>query len=193
VSKNPSYDLTSPETGDAGSSTGLSTFGGVFTPSILTSLGVIRYLRLGWVVGNVGITGTLLIVTLSTGITFLTELSIASIATHQRIRTGGAYYMISRSLGIEAGGAVGIPLYLAQALSVALYTIGFAESVVNVFPVLDEKMVALVTTAAVTILALKSARAPIKAQYVIMGASGISLLSLFFGSPLEPTTVPAFG
>ncbi len=96
--------------------------------------------------------------------------------------------MISRSLGIEAGGAVGIPLYLAQALSVALYTIGFAESVVNVFPALDGKLVALATTAAVTILALKSARAAIKAQYVIMGAIGLSLLSLIFGSPSEPST-----
>ena len=167
---------------------GLTTFGGVFTPSILTILGVIMYLRFGWVVGNVGLFGTMAIVTLSTGITFLTGLSIASIATDQRVRTGGAYYMISRSLGIEAGGAVGIPLYLAQALSVALYTIGFAESVVNVFPTLDEKLVALVTTAAVTVLALKSARAAIKAQYVIIGAIGLSLLSLVLGSPAEPIT-----
>ena len=93
---------------------GLGTFGGVFTPSLLTILGVIMYLRFGWVVGNVGLAGTLAIVTLSTSITFLTALSIAAIATDQRVRTGGAYYMISRSLGIETGGAVGIPLYLAQ-------------------------------------------------------------------------------
>ena len=66
-------------------------FKGVFTPSILTILGVIMYLRFGWVVGNVGLVGTLLIVTLSTGITFLTGLSIASIATDQRVKTGGAY------------------------------------------------------------------------------------------------------
>ena len=185
------YDplLTSPEESAEGSD-GLSTFGGVFTPSILTILGVIMYLRFGWVVGNVGLVGTLAVVTLSTGITFLTGLSIASIATDQRVRTGGAYYMISRSLGIEAGGAVGIPLYLAQALSVALYTIGFAESVVQVFPALDEKLVALATTAAVTILALKSARAAIKAQYVIMGAIAVSLLSLIFGSPVEVSAAP---
>lgn len=169
---------------------GLGTFGGVFTPSILTILGVIMYLRFGWVVGNVGLVGTLAVVTLSTGITFLTGLSIASIATDQRVRTGGAYYMISRSLGIEAGGAVGIPLYLAQALSVALYTIGFAESVVRVFPVLDEKLVALVTTAAVTILALKSAQAAIRAQFVIMAAIGVSLVSLIFGSPVEASSAP---
>jgi hypothetical protein len=95
---------------------GLGMFGGVFTPSILTILGVIMYLRFGWVVGNVGLAGTLLIVTLSTSITFLTALSVGAIATDQRVRTGGAYYMISRSLGIETGGAVGIPLYLAQGL-----------------------------------------------------------------------------
>ena len=85
---------------------GLGTFGGVFTPSILTILGVIMYLRFGWVVGQVGLSGTLLIVTLATAITFLTGLSISAIATDQRVRAGGAYYMISRALGIEAGGAV---------------------------------------------------------------------------------------
>ena len=67
---------------------GLGTFGGVFTPSILTILGVIMYLRFGWVVGNVGLTGALLIVTISTLITFLTALSISEIATDQRVRVG---------------------------------------------------------------------------------------------------------
>jgi amino acid transporter len=164
---------------------GLGTFGGVFTPSILTILGVIMYLRFGWVLGQVGLAGTLAIVTLSTAITFLTALSIAAIATDERVRTGGAYYMISRSLGIETGGAVGIPLYLAQALSVALYTVGFAESVARAFPSLDERLIGLVTTVSVAALALRSARAAIRVQYLIMGAIGLSLLSLVFGSPLE--------
>ncbi len=166
---------------------GLGTFGGVFTPSILTILGVIMYLRFGWVVGNVGLAGTFLIVTLSTSITFLTALSIAAIATDQRVRIGGAYYMISRSLGIEAGGSVGIPLFLAQGLSVALYTVGFAESVVGAFPSLDVRVVGLLTTVGVGILAIRSARVAIRAQYFIMGAIGLSLLSLLFGSPVEST------
>jgi amino acid transporter len=166
---------------------GLGTFGGVFTPSILTILGVILYLRFGWVVGNVGLAGTFLIVTLSTSITFLTALSIAAIATDQRVRTGGAYYMISRSLGIEAGGAIGIPLFLAQGLSVALYTVGFAESAVEVFPFLNEKAVGLVTTVGVAALAITSARVAIRAQYFIMGAIVLSFLSLIFGSPVEST------
>ncbi len=172
---------------------GLGTFGGVFTPSILTILGVIMYLRFGWVVGNVGLVGALLIVTISTSITFLTALSISEIATDQRVRVGGAYYMISRSLGIETGGAVGIPLFFAQALSVALYTIGFAESVKNVFPQVDERLVGLLTTVAVALLALKSARAAIRAQYFIMGAIGLSLVSFFLGSSVGPpdtVTVP---
>lgn len=159
----------------------------MFTPSILTILGVIMYLRFGWVVGNVGLGGTLVIVTLSTAITFLTSLSIAAIATDQRVRIGGAYYMISRSLGIEVGGAIGIPLFLAQGLSVALYTVGFAESVAAVFPFLNEKAIGLATTVGVAALALTSARTAIRAQYIIMGAIALSLLSLLFGSPIENT------
>jgi len=172
---------------------GLGTFGGVFTPSILTILGVIMYLRFGWVVGNVGLIGTLLIVTLSTGITLLTALSIAAIATDQRVRIGGAYYMISRSLGIESGGAIGIPLYLAQALSVALYTVGFAESMVDAFPMLDLKLIGIITTIAVAILALVSAKAAIRAQYFIMFGIVLSLLSLVFGSPAEQSHIEMWG
>jgi amino acid transporter len=185
----PQPKTTAPRKAEVvpGRSDGLGTFGGVFTPSILTILGVIMYLRFGWVVGNVGLTGTFLIVTLSTMITFLTALSIAAIATDQRVRIGGAYYMISRSLGIEAGGSVGIPLFLAQGLSVALYTVGFAESVVGVFPFLNVRAVGLVTTLAVAGLALTSAHAAIRAQYVTMGAIALSLLSLFLGTPVEST------
>ena len=173
----------------AASERGLGAFGGVFTPSILTILGVIMYLRFGWVVGNVGLFGTLAIVTISTSITVLTALSISQIATDQRVRAGGAYYMISRSLGIEAGGAVGIPLYFAQALSVALYTIGFAESLQVVLPFLDQRIVGIVTTVLVTTLALASAKTAIRAQYVIMGAIVVSLVSFFFGGAVSPEAV----
>lgn len=172
---------------------GFGTFGGVFTPSILTILGVIMYLRFGWVVGNVGLLGSLLIVTLATSITFLTGLSIAAIATDQRVKIGGAYYMISRSLGIEPGGAIGIPLFIAQALSVALYTIGFAESVVGVFPQFDMTIVGVITTILVAILALVSAKTAIRAQYFIMVAIALSLLSLLLGEAVEPTSIEMWG
>ncbi len=170
----------------------LGTFGGVYTPSILTILGVIMYLRFGWVVGNVGLLGTMLIVTLSTSITFLTGLSISAIATDRVVKGGGAYYMISRSLGIEVGGAVGIPLFIAQTLSIALYIIGFAESVVQTFPtfpILDEKILALVTTVLVAAVALKSASFAIRAQFFIMAAIALSLVSFIFGHPITETTL----
>jgi len=165
---------------------GLGTFEGVFTPSILTILGVIMYLRLGWVVGNVGLAGAIAIVTIATSITFLTGMSIAAIATDQRVRIGGAYYMISRSLGLETGGAVGIPLFLAQGLSVALYTVGFAESLVDVFPALDARTTGVVVTVLVGLLALTSAKAAIRAQYVVMAAIVLSLVSFVAGGPVGP-------
>lgn len=171
----------------------LGTFGGVFTPSLLTILGVIMYLRFGWVVGNVGLIGTLLIVTLSTTITFLTSLSISAIATNAPVKGGGAYFLISRSLGAEIGGAVGIPLYLAQAFSVSLYVIGFSESVVAIFPALDMKWVGIVTTLALGGLALFSTTATIKSQFFIMGLIALSLLSLIFGSPMEDSNVELWG
>ena len=158
---------------------------GVFTPSILTILGVIMYLRFGYVVGNVGLLGTLFIVTISTSITFLTALSIASIATDKKVKAGGAYYMISRALGVESGGAVGIPLYMAQALSIALYTIGFAESLTNVFPVLNQTIVGIIVTVLVGVLALTSARIAVRSQYFVILVIAISLISLYFGEPLE--------
>jgi amino acid transporter len=172
---------------------GLSTFAGVFTPSILTILGVIMYLRFGWVVGNVGLLGSLIIVTLATSITFLTSLSLAAIATDQQVKIGGAYYMISRSLGIESGGAVGISLYLAQALSVSMYTVGFAESIVQVFPQLNEKLIAVSAILFVAGVALVSAKAASRVQYFILIAIGISLISLIFGSPIESTEIELWG
>ncbi|MEM9274049.1 MAG: amino acid permease [Cyanobacteria bacterium P01_F01_bin.143] len=183
---------------------GLGTFGGVYTPSILTILGVIMYLRFGWVVGNAGLINTLIIVTISTSITLLTALSICAIATDRVVRGGGAYYMISRSLGIEPGGAVGISLYFAQAISVALYTIGFAESIVrtNLFigvanfgfnlQDLNQTYVALVITILVGILAMTSASIAIKAQYFIMAAIALSLISFVFGHTVPDVEVQMF-
>ncbi len=145
------------------------------------------YLRFGWVVGNVGLVGTLIIVTLSTSITFLTALSIAAISTNAPVKTGGAYYMISRSLGIEIGGAIGIPLYFAQAFSVALYIIGFSESVVTIFPSLNIKIIGIITTLLLGTLSLFSTKAAIRVQFFILGVIILSLLSLFLGGPLHET------
>ena len=151
------------------------------------------YLRFGWVVGNVGLIGTLIIVTLATSITFLTSLSIASIATNAPVKAGGAYFMISRSLGIEMGGAVGIPLFLAQAFSVALYVMGFSESMVAIFPSLNIKVVGVVTTILLSLLSMFSTKAAIRAQFVILAIIAFSLVSFFFGSPIEDSYIELWG
>ena len=75
------------------------TFGGVFTPSILTILGVIMYLRLPWIAGQAGLLVTIGIILLAHLISVTTGLSVSSIATDKKVKAGGTYYMISRSLG----------------------------------------------------------------------------------------------
>jgi len=106
----------------------LGTFGGVFTPSILTILGVIMYLRFGWVLANAGLGGTLLIVIICNTIAFITALSASAVATNSRLGVGGEYYLVSRSLGLTIGGTIGIPLFLCRTLSVTLYCFGLAEA-----------------------------------------------------------------
>jgi amino acid transporter len=100
----------------------------VFLTSICTILGAILFLRFGWSVGQVGLLGTIGIVIIGHLVTIPTSLAIAEIATNQRVEGGGAYYIISRSFGLNIGGAIGIALYLSQAISVAFYVIAFAEA-----------------------------------------------------------------
>ena len=157
------------------------TFKGVFTPSILTILGVIMYLRMGWVLGNVGLPATLLIVILASSITFLTGLSITALATNMKVRGGGAYYIISRSLGVEAGAAIGLPLFFAQALGISFYISGFAESVSAVYPFLSPKMVGVVTLVILAVVSYVSADLALKTQFFIMALVVISLVSFFAG------------
>ncbi len=132
-------------------------FKGVFTPSILTILGVIMYLRFGRVLGQVGLAQTLLIVTMATAITFLTGLSLSAAATNMHVGGGGAYYIISRSLGVEMGAAIGVPLAIAQALAVAFYVTGFAEALagsVDLTPWIAQLPVAITEVRLISILTL---------------------------------------
>jgi len=167
------------------------TFKGVFTPSLLTILGVVMYLRFGWVLGSVGLPATLLIVTIATSITFMTGLSLSALASNMKVGGGGAYYIISRSLGLEAGAAIGLPLFFAQAFGIAFYISGFTEAVVGNLgaylpAVLSAKVIAVGTLLILTALATISADLAMKAQFVIFAVIIASLLSFFTGgSPSE--------
>ncbi|MFW5789296.1 MAG: amino acid permease [Spirochaetota bacterium] len=162
----------------------LGTFGGVFTPSFLTIIGVIMYLRFSWVVANAGLVQTLLIVVLASSITAITALSVASIGSNERMETGGAYFMVSRVLGFQAGGSIGIPLYLSQALSIALYVLGFAEALTALVPGWSARLVALVTMVVLAGLGLVGAGAMVRMQYAILAAIVASLVSI--GAGFEP-------
>jgi amino acid transporter len=89
--------------------------------------------------------------------------------------------MVSRSLGAEAGGSIGIPLFLAQALGISLYIVGFAESVSNLFPGVTVRLVTLATLFFLTVLAVISTGLVIKTQFIILGIVVLSLVSLFAG------------
>ncbi|HKJ06177.1 MAG TPA: amino acid permease, partial [Flavobacteriaceae bacterium] len=169
------------------------TFAGVFTPSILTILGVIMYMRLGWVVGNAGLLGAIMIILLAHVIAVSTGLSVSSIATDKKIGAGGVYYVLSRSMGIPIGGSIGIALYIGTAFSISLYLIGFAESFNAYFglgtTINDLRITGSIALIAITILALISTSVAIKTQFFILGAIVISLLAVFFGhSNYEPQT-----
>ena len=101
----------------------LGTFAEVFTPSVLTILGIVLFLRLGFVVGSTGLKRELLILLLANGISVLTFLSLSAISTNIRVKVGGVYYLLSRTLGLEFGGAIGIVMFLAQSISIAFYCI----------------------------------------------------------------------
>jgi solute carrier family 12 (potassium/chloride transporter), member 4/6 len=102
----------------------------VYIPSISNIYGVLLFVRLAWIVGNAGIGQALLICSLATLCTFLTVLSMSAIATNGKVAAGGAYYMISRSLGREFGGSVGLLFCLANSVGCSMYVLGVVEILV---------------------------------------------------------------
>lgn len=112
----------------------LNTFNAVFVPTFLSIIWVIFYLRLWYVVGSAGILWAIAIILLAVSVTFSTALSLSSITTNIKIWDGGAYSIVSKTLGLEVWGSVWIPLYLAQVFSVSLYLFWFVEWWQFIFP-----------------------------------------------------------
>jgi len=160
-----------------------STFEGVFTPCLLSILGVIMYLRLGFVVGSVGLGGAILIICFANVITLCTALSMSSVVTNIRIGDGGAYSIITKSLGLEAGGAIGIPLYIAQAISIAFYVAGFAECWYFIFPQHNMLLVSIIVWFLILIVSYTSAKLAFRIQYVVLAIIILSIGSILLGDP----------
>lgn len=154
------------------------TFAGVFVPTLLTILGVILFLRQGWVVGNAGLLGGWVIVTLAFVIVTFTALSMSCITTNIRIKAGGAYSIISQSLGLEVGGSVGVPLYLAQTFAITMYIFGFREGWLYIFPSHYAILVDLTVFGVLFFVAFMSAKLAFRIQYIILAVIIGALLSV---------------
>ena len=162
----------------------------VFFTAISTILGAVMFLRFGYAVGNLGFLGTLGVILFGHLVTIATAMAIAEIATNQKVEGGGEYYIISRSFGINIGAAIGIALYLSQAVSVAFYIIAFAEAFVPVIDhvnieygiLIDKRLISLPMVVLLSVLITKrGADIGMKALYVVVGVLFVALILFFVG------------
>ena len=174
----------------------LGTFAGVFRPIVLTVLGAMLYLREGWLVANAGLLGALCVIGAAYLITGTTAASLATIATNVRVARGGPFAIVSRALGLEAGGAIGVPLFLAQSISSVMYLYAFTEGWAHLYPSHDSATVALVAFVGVAAVALASADLAARAQAVMLGVVAAALISALGGiawvTPEAPVWIGRF-
>ena len=99
----------------------------------LNILGAVLFLRVGFAVGMMGWPAALAIFCFSELIAYLTITSFSALVTNGRMRGGGAYYMISRSLGPAFGGSSGLLFWITYCLNVTFNTVAFTETFVKTF------------------------------------------------------------
>ncbi|CAM1508096.1 Fc.00g049440.m01.CDS01 [Cosmosporella sp. VM-42] len=137
----PHSSENKPENGAAGAAgrrasvmdhrhgTKLGTVSGVYIPVFLNIMSILMFLRFGLILGQVGFLGILGLLVCAYTIDLLTTLSLSAIASNGEVKGGGAYYLISRSLGPEFGGSIGILFYLAQVLNTAMNVVGLIDCI----------------------------------------------------------------
>lgn len=163
----------------------------VFFTAISTILGAIMFLRFGYAVANVGFMGTLAIILIGHAVTIPTAMALAEIATNQKVEGGGEYFIISRSFGSVPGAAIGISLFLSQAISVAFYMIAFAQAFSPLFDfvntaygieITDSRIVSLpALVVLMTIVMKKGADIGMKLLYVVVFFLFAALVLFFMG------------
>ena len=167
--------------------------GPVFLASFSTVLGAVLFLRFGYAVGHTGMLGTFAIIALGHAVTIPTALAISEIATNRRVEGGGEYFIISRSFGRTIGGAIGISLFVSQAISIAFYTAAFAESFrfmepwfLSSFGWYDSRLVAVPATVLLAVLVLtRGASLGVRALWVVTAIQVIALAFFFLGGAPE--------
>lgn len=164
----------------------------VFFTAISTILGAIMFLRFGYAVANVGFMGTLVIILIGHAVTIPTAMALAEIATNQKVEGGGEYFIISRSFGSVPGAAIGISLFLSQAISVAFYMIAFAQAFNPLFEfigttygfdITDSRVVSIpALVVMMTIVMKKGATIGMKVLYIVVFFLFAALALFFMGS-----------
>lgn len=165
----------------------------VFLAGISTILGAIMFLRFGYAVAHVGLIGAIFIIILGHLVTIPTALALSEIATNRKVEGGGEYYIMSRSFGIRIGSAIGLSLYLSQAVSVAFYCIAFAEAFKPLAPTFESftgmafntQMISVpVVLGLVALMFTRGANMGVQALYVVVAVLIVSLVMFFAGEPV---------
>ena len=169
----------------------------VFFTAISSILGAILFLRLGYATGMLGLWGTVAIILLGHMITIPTALAISELATNTRVEGGGEYFIISRSFGLKIGSTIGVTLFLSQAISIAFYTIAFAESFQPFFSwwhewagwELPRQAISVPTLLILSLMILKrGSGSGVKMLYVVNVLLAAALALFFAGKPIAPAT-----
>ena len=172
----------------------------VYLTSISSILGAILFLRFGYATGTLGFWGAIGIVILGHAITIPTALALSELATNTRVEGGGEYFIISRSFGLKIGSTIGITLFLSQTISIAFYTIAFAESFHFIFDwclqffkvTLPRQVISVPTLLVLAYIILKKGSGSgMRLLYIVTGILLISLLLFAFGSPVAKINDPA--
>ena len=164
----------------------------VFLTSIATILGAILFLRFGYAVANISLLGTIALVIIAHLVTVPTALAVSEIATNQKVEGGGLYHIISRSFGLNIGAAIGIALYLSQAISVSFYVVAFTEAFMPYinqwaevfgYRILYTQAISVPCVIIISALMMyKGADIGIKLLYLVIVLLTVSLLMFFVGS-----------
>ncbi|VVC37171.1 Hypothetical protein CINCED_3A017148 [Cinara cedri] len=170
---------------------------GVLTPCLLSIWGVMLFLRLPWIVGQAGIFDSVVIIFISLIIIVITTFSLSAISTNGRIKGGGLYFIISRSIGSEFGASIGVLLALANTISVALNTIGFCLSLKSLLQsfgigILDSNfgftLAGFITILIMGILCCIGMDEEAKIQNILLVFIVGAIFDIIIGSIIGPTT-----
>ncbi|NXY15742.1 S12A3 protein, partial [Atrichornis clamosus] len=170
---------------------------GVMIRCMLNIWGVILYLRLPWITAQAGIALTWLIILMSVTVTTITGLSISAISTNGKVKSGrGTYFLISRSLGPELGGSIGLIFAFANAVAVAMHTVGFAETVRDLLqehnslivdPTNDIRIIGVITVTVLLGISLAGMEWEAKAQILFFLVILVSFINYLVGTVIPAT------